>query len=98
MFGGTLLVPSPLEAELEFLTDQPRGVLDEDFFPPTARDEDDDVDDDDDDEDDDLLIMGRKDGVTRAGAINGKARGKQKMSLKDSDKFRYQSPPTPPLY
>jgi hypothetical protein len=55
-------------------------------------------DNDDDDEDDDLLIMGRKDGVTRAGAIDGKARGKQKMSLKDSDKFRYQSPPTPPLY
>ena len=54
--------------------------------------------DDDDDEDDDLLVMGRKDGVTRAGAINGKARGKQKMSLKDSDKFQYQPPPTPPLY
>jgi hypothetical protein len=57
-----------------------------------------DNDDDDDDEDDDLLTMGRKDGVTRAGAIDGKARGKQKMSTKDSDKFRYQSPPTPPLY
>jgi hypothetical protein len=53
---------------------------------------------DDDDEDDDLLTMGRKDGVTRAGAIDGKARGKQKMIMKDSDKFRYQSPPTPPLY
>ena len=55
-------------------------------------------DNDDDEEDDDLLIMGRKDGVTRAGTMDGKARGKQKMSLKDSDKFRYQSPPTPPLY
>jgi len=55
-------------------------------------------DNDDYDGDDDLLTMGRKDGVTRAGAINGKARGKPKMSPKDSDKFRYQSPPTPPLY
>jgi hypothetical protein len=54
--------------------------------------------DDDDDDDDDLLTMGRKDGVTRAGAIDGRAQGKQKMSMKDSDKFRYQSPPTPPLY
>jgi hypothetical protein len=55
-------------------------------------------DNEDDDEDDDLLTMGRKDGVTRAGAIGGKARGKQNMSLKVSDKFLYQSPPTPPLY
>ena len=55
-------------------------------------------DNDEDDEDDDLLTMGRKDGVTKAGAISTKARGKQKMSTKGSDNFRYQSPPTPPLY
>lgn len=57
-----------------------------------------DNDDNDNDGDDDLLTMGRKDGVTRAGAIGGKGRGKQKLSLKDGDKFLYQSPPTPPLY
>ena len=39
MFGGTLLVPSPLEAELEFLADQPRGVMDAKPSAPTARDE-----------------------------------------------------------
>ena len=55
-------------------------------------------DDEDDDGEDDLLTMGRKDGVTRAGAISSKARGKQKISPIGSDKFRYQSPPRPPLY
>ena len=51
-----------------------------------------------DDGDDDLLTMGRKDGVTRAGAVSSKARGKQKTSAKGGDHFLYQSPPTPPLY
>ena len=49
-------------------------------------------------EDDDLLMMGRKDGVTKAGTIKSKARGKQRSSPNNSDGFRYQSPPTPPLY
>ena len=55
-------------------------------------------DNDGDDGDDDLLTMGRKDGVTRAGAVSSKARGKQKKSPKGGDHFLYQSPPTPPLY
>src|SRR5205823_2959053 len=51
-----------------------------------------------DEDDDDLLMMGRKDGVTKAGTIKSKARGKQRSSPNNSDGFRYQSPPTPPLY
>jgi hypothetical protein len=49
-------------------------------------------------EEDDLLMMGRKDGVTKAGTIKSKSRGKQISSPNNSDGFRYQSPPTPPLY
>jgi hypothetical protein len=86
--GAHELRPSPLQQE----------VHKEGGDKTASKPKDNDNDDDDDDADDDLLTMGRKDGVTRAGAIGGKAQGKQKMSLKDNDKFLYQSPPTPPLY
>jgi hypothetical protein len=85
--GTHELRPSPLQQEVH-----------KEGGDKTASKPKDNDDDDDDDGDDDLLTMGRKDGVTRAGTISGKARGKQKTSLKDGDKFLYQSPPTPPLY
>jgi hypothetical protein len=81
--GTHELRPSPLQQEVR------KGCGDDTPSKPK---------DDEDDGDDDLLTMGRKDGVTRAGAISSKARGKQKMTSKGGDKFRYQSPPTPPLY
>ena len=87
--GAHELRPSPLQQEVH----KEGG----DKTASKLKDNDND-DDNDDDADDGLLTMGRKDGVTRAGAIGGKAQGKQKMSLKDNDKFLYQSPPTPPLY
>jgi hypothetical protein len=90
--GTHELRPSPLQHEVR------KGDGDKTVSKPKDNDDDDDEDDDDDDGDDDLLMMGRKDGVTRAGAISNKARGKQKMSSERRDKFRYQSPPTPPLY
>jgi hypothetical protein len=82
--GTHELRPSPLQQEVR------KGDGDNTVSKPNDKD--------DDDGDDDLLMMGRKDGVTRAGAIGNKARGKQKMSSERGDKLRHQSPPTPPLY
>jgi hypothetical protein len=82
--GTHELRPSPLQQEVR------KGVGDATASKPG--------DNDNDDGDDNLLMMGRKDGVTKAGAIGNKARGKQKASPRGSDKFQYQSPPTPPLY
>ena len=50
-------------------------------------------------EEDGLLMMGRNDGVTRAGGLSSVARGKRVMGEQtEPEKFAYQSPPTPPLF
>ena len=81
--GTHELRPSPLQQEVH------KGNGDQTTSKPN--------DGEDDEEEDELLTMGRKDGITRAGVISSNTRGKQNMSRKGSDKFRYQSPPTSPL-
>ena len=49
-------------------------------------------------EEDELVMMGRRDGVTKAGGVSSVAKGKQRMSPRGGEDLRYQSPPTPPLY
>jgi len=56
------------------------------------------VDDDEEDGEDELVMMGRRDGVTKAGGLSSTAKGKRRMSPKEGEEFRYHSPPTPPLY
>ena len=52
-----------------------------------------------DEKEDGLLMMGRKDGVTKAGGLSSVARGKRMMGEQiEPEKFAYQSPPTPPLF
>lgn len=81
--GTHELRPSPLHYEVC------KGVGDDTVSKPN---------DNENEEEEDLLMMGRKDGVTKAGTISSKTRGKQRSSPNHSDGFRYQSPPTPPLY
>jgi hypothetical protein len=81
--GTYELRPSPLQQEVR------KGVGNDTASKPN---------DNENEADDGLLMMGRKDGVTKAGTIGSKARGKQRSSPNQSDGFRYQSPPTPPLY
>ncbi len=45
-----------------------------------------------------LVMMGRRDGVTKAGGVSRSVKGKKRMDPGDSEDLAYQSPPTPPLY
>jgi len=53
----------------------------------------------DDENEGDLLMMGRRDGVTKAGGVSEEVRRKQRLGNgSDVDRTAYQSPPTSPLY
>ena len=49
-------------------------------------------------DEDELVMMGRRDGGTKARGVTSSAKGKNRMSPRGSEEVGYQSPPTPPLY
>jgi len=49
-------------------------------------------------DEEDVVLMGRRDGVTKAGGVSKNIKSKQRMGPMGGEEFEYQSPPSPPLF